>query len=432
MKKLSLLLLTFVVTCFSCVAEVPADNVEESDSTYYYLSEGEAYFDEIGQPYPLVNIYEDVEDEAYDSIIANVEKVLAVVPDDTLAKYYRGLALFLQKKYREAIPDLMLAWETDTEDVSFSSPYEILNSIGKHEPDLLINLLERKGKELDQSPQNAEKLYGIYMLLGSISINTGHSRLAAETYYPKAATFAPDSSHLWSAYLSSSTGWLRSGHPDKVLEILESPVLDSLPLINKYPNKMLALRNLGRIDEALRLLDGLLELYPDYEEILMNKGTLLSAVKRYDEAIMCFDKVIDSLNIPETFFIPHRHTLLAEAYLRRGIAHEFKGEMSKAEENFNSVLHLEAQGHYISALAHLKRKDDLENMINLYGLELDALPLTVIYTQLDDYDKAFTYLKEAFRLQDVSPQALKYDPNLLPLLNDTRYNEAVKSFDPSK
>ena len=123
---------------------------------------------------------------------------------------------------------------------------------------------------------------------------------------------------------------------------------------------------------------------------------------------------------------------MAEAYLRRGIAHEFKGEMSKAEENFNSVLHLEAQGYYISALAHLKRKDELENMINLYGLELDALPLTVIYTQLDDYDKAFTYLKEAFRLQDVSPQALKYDPNLLPLLNDPRYNEAVKSFDPSK
>jgi tetratricopeptide (TPR) repeat protein len=59
---------------------------------------------------------------------------------------------------------------------------------------------------------------------------------------------------------------------------------------------------LKRYDDAIKCYDKAIELAPDYPEPYRNKGNALSELKRYDDAIKCYDKAIElAPNYPEPY-----------------------------------------------------------------------------------------------------------------------------------
>jgi len=53
------------------------------------------------------------------------------------------------------------------------------------------------------------------------------------------------------------------------------------------------LYRLKRYDEAISYYDKVLEKDPEFPEVLINKGHALNQLKRYDEAISYYDKVLE-------------------------------------------------------------------------------------------------------------------------------------------
>jgi predicted O-linked N-acetylglucosamine transferase (SPINDLY family) len=58
-------------------------------------------------------------------------------------------------------------------------------------------------------------------------------------------------------------------------------------------NKGVSLHELKRYDEAIACYDKALSLQPDYHEALTNKGATLKELERYDEAIACYGKALN-------------------------------------------------------------------------------------------------------------------------------------------
>ncbi|MEW5761227.1 MAG: tetratricopeptide repeat protein, partial [Candidatus Thermoplasmatota archaeon] len=70
---------------------------------------------------------------------------------------------------------------------------------------------------------------------------------------------------------------------DKVLEIK--------PNDEVYVNKGVALKKLGRFAEAIRSYDSAMKLNPDRKEALYNKANLLHEMKKYDDALTCYEQL---------------------------------------------------------------------------------------------------------------------------------------------
>jgi hypothetical protein len=54
------------------------------------------------------------------------------------------------------------------------------------------------------------------------------------------------------------------------------------------------------------------------------------------------------------------------------------------------------------------------------------LGLAIVYTSLNDYDQAFTFLDKAYQVREVNLYYLKIDPELKPIRNDPRFKALLK------
>ena len=92
-------------------------------------------------------------------------------------------------------------------------------------------------------------------------------------------------------------------------------------------NKGLALSNLGKYDEAIRCYDKVIEIDPKNVDALYNKGLALSNLGKYDEAIRCYDIVIEidpknanALNAKANALLNNGYYNEAEKYLIQAYA----------------------------------------------------------------------------------------------------------------
>jgi tetratricopeptide (TPR) repeat protein len=58
-------------------------------------------------------------------------------------------------------------------------------------------------------------------------------------------------------------------------------------------NKGVSLANLSKFQEAIACYDKILEFYPRYAKALYNKGSVLQGLGKYQEAIVCYDKALE-------------------------------------------------------------------------------------------------------------------------------------------
>ena len=83
--------------------------------------------------------------------------------------------------------------------------------------------------------------------------------------------------------------------------------------------------NLGNPKDALEFYDKVLKNDPKHIIALSKKGNILGKLRRYDHAIICYDKVL----------IQEENLL---AWLNKGLAHHFIGQYKIAVDCFDKVL----------------------------------------------------------------------------------------------
>ena len=86
-----------------------------------------------------------------------------------------------------------------------------------------------------------------------------------------------------------------------------------------------SLAKLGRYEEAIKCFEKAIELKPDFAEAYYNKGASLGMLKRLDEALKCFEKAIE---LKPDF---------ARAHYSKGISLKTQGKHKKAEECFEQA-----------------------------------------------------------------------------------------------
>jgi len=115
----------------------------------------------------------------------------------------------------------------------------------------------------------------------------------------------------------------------------EAPVKPLVQIENKqetasdWHNKGIALRKLGKYDEAIKAYDRAIDLDPKYASAWNNKGIALDELGKYDEAIKAYDKAID---------LDPKYT---SAWYNKGIALDELGKYDEAIKAYDRAIDLD-------------------------------------------------------------------------------------------
>ncbi|HEX8368741.1 MAG TPA: protein kinase [Pyrinomonadaceae bacterium] len=259
--------------------------------------------------------------------------------------------------------------------------YRILVGSGSLDPKEFTPKAEAaalKALELDETLADA------HFALAFLKMN-GWEWSAAEFEFKRAIELNPN---LARAYIGYSGYLSRTGrHDEAIAEIRRAKELDPLSTIING-NYGLVLYFAGRYDEAIKILRETLEFDPDFSFAHLYLGYNYSANGMFAEAIEAYRKAF-SLG-QET---PSNKIYLGAAYARAG-------EREKAQAILGE---LETGESYVS-----------------------PAELAVLYTALDDREKAFASLEKAFALHDLQLQYLATDPAFKSLRDDARFTDLLE------
>ena len=101
-----------------------------------------------------------------------------------------------------------------------------------------------------------------------------------------------------------------------------------------------ALISEGRHEESIKYYDKILEINPDDQKALLNKGSVLRDLERYDESIKYYDKILE---------INPDHV---KALASKGIALSFLGEWDLSEELIFRAVELEPENKIIQGMMY--------------------------------------------------------------------------------
>ena len=108
-------------------------------------------------------------------------------------------------------------------------------------------------------------------------------------YFDEAAALNPDFHEAWN---SRGIALRDLGRYEEALACYDKAI-EIKPDYFVWDNRGDVLRNLGRYEEALASYDKAIEIKPDYYYSLFSRGYVLRALTRYEEAIISFDKAVE-------------------------------------------------------------------------------------------------------------------------------------------
>ena len=177
-------------------------------------------------------------------------------------------------------------------------------------------------------------------------------------------------------------------------------------------------RELGNLDQALRLYEQAVALDPLRTDSHLGLGYLLYVAGRYDEAQAALQKGLD-LN-PQAAFA---HLTLGKIFIARGKPQqaltEFEKEPLEWGKLTGQVLAYHALGRERdsnAALAGLIAKDDTDA----------AYQIAQVYAYRGESDKALEWLERAYKQRDSGLPDIKTDPLFKNLRHDERYTDLLK------
>lgn len=162
-------------------------------------------------------------------------------------------------------------------------------------------------------------------------------------------------------------------------------------------NKGVALAKLGKYEEAIECYDKVIELNPNYAPAWYNKGVALAKLGRYEEAIECYKKAVE-LN-PD----------YVDAWFNMGVAYAKLGKYEEAIKCYDKVLELNPKDYYAwnnkgVALAKLGK---YEEAIECYKKAIELNPnyadawynLGLALTKLGKYEEAIKCFDKVLQLK---------------------------------
>ena len=122
----------------------------------------------------------------------------------------------------------------------------------------------------------------------------------------------------------------------------------------------IALVSEGRYEEAIKYYDRILEIDPEDQKALLNKGSVLKDLERYEEAIKYYDKILE---------IDPDHV---KALASKGISLAFLLEWSEAEKFIFRAVELEPEVKAIQAMKYqfLKGAPTILDRDSVYDIKL--------------------------------------------------------------
>ena len=241
----------------------------------------------------------------------------------------------------------------------------------------------------------------------------------AKTYATKASQLDPTLAepHATLGFAAWLLDWDRVTAEKEYLRAIE--LNPNYPTVHHWYSRFL--RSVGRTDEALREIKRAEELDPlglaiinNIAENHIDRGDLNTATKECERAIY----------LDPTFWPGHQ--TLAIILVKQGRYEEALAETQKSVEFANrSNAPLALLGH---VYAKLGRRNDAEAVIKelekrYTDKQADARDLVIVYTGLDDKDKAFAWLEKAFADHSVFLAFLRLEPLMESLHSDPRWKD---------
>jgi TolB-like protein/class 3 adenylate cyclase/tetratricopeptide (TPR) repeat protein len=186
----------------------------------------------------------------------------------------------------------------------------------------------------------------------------------------------------------------------------------------------LCLTAIGKPDEAVNQMKKARELDPLSTRINADLGMAYLSAGKYDEAIQQEKNTLE-LN-PRA----------SGAYWIRGMAFQQKKMFGEAINDYQHALELSPEDqNYLAALGHVYASSGnitgarnlLDSLFMLTKKEhVSPFFIALVYTGLNDKDKALEWLQKAYEEKSGSVRYLKMEPRLQNLRNEPRYIELMK------
>ncbi|HTF38099.1 MAG TPA: tetratricopeptide repeat protein, partial [Blastocatellia bacterium] len=179
-----------------------------------------------------------------------------------------------------------------------------------------------------------------------------------------------------------------------------------------------------RFDEAIAMVKRALQLEPLSPIISLTLAGAYNQARRNDEAIEELQKGLE--------LDPNHSSLrneLAETYVQKGMYDEAIDEMQKAVAlSGRSTERLAGLGHCYAAAGKTASALEILDELSRLSKERYVSPYCVamVYASLDEKDKAFAYLEEAYEERNPNLIELNTEPAFDGLRGDRRYGELVR------
>ncbi len=458
-KKLALL----IVGCFVGLAA----NAQNSDDEYAVcdtatveeISVAQQYFLDRGKKYPLENVEVDMTNENYKKIVKDASKVLKIDPNDVDGLYYRGWAYYYLHNYTAAIGDFYTMYVNQTGSSSYyymncDAFVNILSYCTGMVPEFAMEFFKARLKELDKkyvreeltanditslvlnniSGYNNEVKSVGYQCLAVASITLGRHKEALESYLPEVLKYVDTDEEKIGVMNWMANCCIRLEMPEKALAILNSAQQEyGATDADVLQNRIISLRNMGKTDEAIALLENYLIDNPDDYSQIESLSIILTRLGKTEEVIARNDTAIKRF---ETYLEKYVHDGwiidgLASLHMRRGLAYTAQGYDARAKLDYEWILEkAKESGCTLHCYAYLGRIDEIKEVLE--DEHVEAVYRASLYAAAGLYDEAFKHLPKAFELQQFAPSAIRWDINLYMLMDDPRYDAAVARFNPER
>ena len=192
-----------------------------------------------------------------------------------------------------------------------------------------------------------ENHFDALQLLGVLSIQTKQF-IKSVDFLNRALKSNPKHA---ACYSNKSIALKELGRFDEALASCDKAISIKPDFAEAYSNRGNALKELGRFDEALASCDNAICINPDYAEAYYNRGIALQELQLLDEALVSYDKAI---------YIKHD---FAEVYSNRGNVLKELGRLDEALASYDKAIYIkhdfaEAYSNRGNVLIELKRYDD--------------------------------------------------------------------------
>ena len=209
------------------------------------------------------------------------------------------------------------------------------------------------------------------------------------------------------------------------IELIKKALILKPEYAEAHSNLGYGLTQLKRYEEALPCFERAVALKPQYPEAYYNWGIALEALKRYKESVACYKKAVaynpnyyEAYNNCGSALVALKRFEEALQFYKNAI--ELKSDHPDLYSNYGSVLH--ELGRYEEAVECYEKALELKStspgLYNNYGNLL---------REVNRFDEAIIYFQSAIKLKP--DYAAAYNNYAVTLQAQQRYEEAIKYYD---